>query len=178
MKTDRKIITYAQTATLRKRSRKSGGSIVLTTGCYDILHLGHVIHFCYCRSKGDILVVSVGNDETVRRLKGPGRPIITQFFRARMVAALECVDYVVISEEFGKMDHTRLIEMLRPDMYVVPSTDSMLKEKSRLIAENGGVIIACRRLPPGNLKGGVSTTGIGEKLREENWDECSTNHTD
>jgi rfaE bifunctional protein nucleotidyltransferase chain/domain len=167
MKTDRKIITYAQAVSMRRRSRKRGVRIVLTTGCYDILHLGHIIHFCFCKSKGDILVVSVGNDDTVRYLKGSGRPLNPQSFRARMVAALECVDYVVISEEFGKMDHTRLVEILRPDVYVVPSTDSMIEEKRQLIMENGGRFIACRRLPPGNLKGGVSTTAIEEKLRNE-----------
>lgn len=167
MKSDRKIITYTQSASLRKRLRKRDEKIVLTTGCYDILHLGHVVHFSYCRSKGNILVVSVGNDDTVRSLKGTDRPINPQTLRARMVAALECVDYVVISEEFGKMDHSRLVEILRPDVYVVPSTDSMLEEKRRLIGEYGGAFITCRRLPPGNLKGGMSTTSINNKMRSE-----------
>lgn len=169
MRTDRKIITYTQASLLGKRSRKIGRRTVLTTGCYDILHLGHVIHFSYCKSKGEILVVSVGNDETVRYMKGPGRPVNSQMFRARMVAALACVDYVVISEEFGKMDHTRLVELLRPDAYVVPSTDSMLVEKKQLILANSGQFITCRRLPPGNLKGGVSSTAIKEKLRGESF---------
>jgi rfaE bifunctional protein nucleotidyltransferase chain/domain len=167
MRTDRKIISYRRAGALRRSAARAGKTIVLTTGCYDILHLGHVTHFHYCKSRGDILVVSVGNDETVRGLKGPARPINNERFRARMVAALEYVDYVVISEESGKMDHNRLVEILRPDFYVVPSTDSMLAEKRRLVTTNGGTLIACRRLPPGNLKGGISTTGIEKKLRDD-----------
>ncbi|MHB9029708.1 MAG: adenylyltransferase/cytidyltransferase family protein [Candidatus Latescibacterota bacterium] len=166
MKSDRKIFTYRQTARLRKTAGQSGTTIVLTTGCFDILHLGHVLHFSYCKTKGDILVVSVGNDETVRHLKGPARPIHDERFRARMVAALECVDYVVISEEFGKLDHVKLMQMLKPDYYVVPVTDSLLAEKRQLAADNEGVLITCRRLPPGNLKDGISSTGIERKLRE------------
>ena len=166
MKTDKKIITYNALARLRRKTRNAGRTIVLTTGCFDILHLGHVIHFNYCTSKGDILVVSVGNDRTVRDLKGPNRPVNNETFRARMIAALECVDYVVISEEYGIMDHTRLVELLKPDIYVVPSTDSMLDEKRALVERNGGKFITCRRLPPGHLKGGISSTQIKAKLSD------------
>jgi rfaE bifunctional protein nucleotidyltransferase chain/domain len=164
MNTDKKIIKYSQLKKLRKTTSDNGKTIVLTTGCFDILHLGHVIHFNYCKSKGDILVVSVGNDETVKYLKGPQRPLLIEGFRSRMVASLECVDYVVISEEIGKMDHNLLVELLRPDYYVVPSTDSMLDNKRMLIENNGGNIILCKRLPPGNIKGGISTTEIVEKM--------------
>jgi D-beta-D-heptose 7-phosphate kinase / D-beta-D-heptose 1-phosphate adenosyltransferase len=173
MKTDRKILTYPQAAALRKRTKKEGVSIVLTTGCFDILHLGHVIHFAFSKSKGDILVVSVGNDATVRNLKGPGRPINSESFRARMVAALECVDYAIISEEFGKMDHTRLVEVLLPDIYVVPSTDSMLEEKRNLIISRGGTFIPCHRLPPSHLKGGISTTSIEKQIASTGTNVCA-----
>ena len=164
METDKKIISYKKAKNIRKRTCKENKTIVLTTGCFDILHLGHVIHCNYCKSKGDFLVVSVGNNKTITHLKGPDRPINSEKFRARMVAALECVDFVVISEEFGIMDHTILVEMLKPDFYVVPSTDSMLEEKRRLITDNGGKLILCRRLPPVNIKGGISTTHIEKKL--------------
>jgi bifunctional ADP-heptose synthase (sugar kinase/adenylyltransferase) len=126
--------------------------------------LGHIIHFNYCKSKGDVLFVSVGNDKTVMNLKGPGRPINDERFRARMIAAVEYVDYVVISEESGKMDHTRLMKLLKPDFYVVPSTDSALLEKKVMVEREGGRVIACRRLPPGRLKGGISTSKLEEKL--------------
>jgi rfaE bifunctional protein nucleotidyltransferase chain/domain len=165
MQSDKKIISYAKLQPLRKKLKKEGKTIVLTTGCFDILHLGHVIHFNFCRTKGDVLVVSVGNDKTVKRLKGPNRPINDEKFRARMVAALECVDYVVISREIGIMDHTKIVELLKSDVYVVPQTDSMLEEKRRLILKHKGKFITCRRHPPGNLKGGISTTLIEGKLK-------------
>ena len=164
MKTDNKIVSYRELHAIREKTRKSGKTLVLTTGCYDILHLGHVLHFNFCKTKGDVLLVSVGNDRTVRELKGLSRPINSERFRSRMVAALECVDHVTISEESGLLDHVRLMELLRPDFYVVPSTDSILEEKRLLTARNGCTLITCRRLPPGNLKGGISTTGIAEKI--------------
>ena len=167
MTTDKKIITYNGLQRLRKKANKENISIVLTTGCFDILHLGHVIHLNYCKSRGDVLIVSVGNDKTLRELKGPGRPINNESFRARMIAALECVDFVVISEEHGTMDHTGLVELLRPDYYVVPSTDSMLDEKRRLIDTVNGTFVSCRRLPPGHLKGGISSTKIDEMMSDE-----------
>ncbi|MFA6471788.1 MAG: adenylyltransferase/cytidyltransferase family protein [Candidatus Latescibacterota bacterium] len=165
MKTDNKIVSYGNLQALREKTRKMGRTIVFTTGCYDILHLGHVLHFNYCKMKGDILLISVGNDSTVSDLKGPSRPINNERFRARMVAALECVDFVVISEESGIMDHIRLMELLKPDFYVVPAGDSFLDEKRKLATKNGCTLVTCRRLPPGNLKGGISTTGIEKKMK-------------
>lgn len=167
MNTDKKILSYSRAALTCKKLRERGKDIVFTSGCYDILHLGHVVHFNYCRSKGDILVVSVGNDKTVRELKGPTRPINNERFRARMVAALAVVDYVVISTEFGKMDHDHLIRLLRPDYYVVPVTDSMIDAKKTLVKANGGKLITCHRLPPDKLKGGISTTQIEKALAKE-----------
>ncbi|MBD3329229.1 adenylyltransferase/cytidyltransferase family protein [Candidatus Dojkabacteria bacterium] len=167
MNTDKKIIKYDDLQKLGQSYRKAEKSVVFTTGCYDILHLGHVIHFNYCKNQGDILIVSIGNDKTLRDLKGPTRPINPEGFRARMIAALELVDHVVISEEHGIMDHSRQVELLRPDVYVVPITDKYLDEKAELVESNGGVIHTCRRLPPNHKKGGISTSMIEEKLEEE-----------
>lgn len=167
MKTDNKIIKYSELIKIREKLKKEGKVSILTTGCFDLLHLGHVIHFNFCKSQGDVLIVSIGNDETVRLLKGPTRPINNQTFRARMVAALECVDLVVISEEVGKMDHNKLVELLRPNIYVVPAADSAVDEKQVIIKKYGGKLIKCKRLPPGHLKGGISTTKIEKKLKNE-----------
>lgn len=167
MRTDRKIIDYKDLKKIKSKHAKLNQKIVLTTGCYDILHLGHVIHFNYCKKQGEILVVSVGNDKCVRMLKGPARPINDELLRSRLIAALEIVDYVVLSQEFGKMDHNELVELLRPDVYVVPATDSMLSEKRELIESNGGKLITCHRLPPAHKKGGISTTKIESKLLKE-----------
>ena len=167
MNTDKKIITYHDLPKLSQRLHKGGKTIVFTSGCYDLLHLGHIIHLHYCKSKGDVLVVNVGNDATVRAVKGPTRPVLNERFRARMVAALATTDYVVISEESGKMDHTRFVRLLKPDVYVLNQTDSAIREKRKLIESVGGKLHLCRRLPPGNLKGGISTTTLKQQLGDE-----------
>lgn len=164
MKSDKKIVTYEQLSGLHDRYRRRQKTTVFTSGCYDLLHIGHLIHFNFCKSKGDILFVSVGNDACVRELKGPTRPINNERFRARMIAALGVVDHVIISREMGIMDHNQMLALLRPNIYVVPGTDRMLKEKRALVAETGGRLITCRRLPPANLRGGISTTKIIEQL--------------
>ena len=166
MKTDKKIIRYSDLPRLRDQFSRQKKTTVFTSGCYDILHLGHVIHFNFCKSKGDILFVSLGNDACVRELKGPTRPINNERFRARLVAALEIVDFVIISEEMGIMDHDRLLAELRPNLYIVPGTDKRLADKRALAESVGGRLIACRRLPPDNMKGGISTTAIEKKLQE------------
>lgn len=166
MKTDKKIIKYKDLKRLRAKANREKKKIIFTSGCYDLLHLGHIIHFHFCKSKGDILVVNVGNDRTVRELKGAGSPINNEKFRARMVAALEVVDFVAVSEEFGKMDHNKFVELLRPDIYVLNITDSAIEAKRALVEKVGGKLHLCRRLPPGHKKGGISTTGIKKKLRK------------
>lgn len=167
MKTDKKIVDYSELKALGKSYRNRDMTVVYTTGCYDILHLGHIVHFNYCKKQGDVLVVSIGNDKTLRDLKGPSRPINPEVFRARMIAALELVDHVIISEEHGIMDHSKQVELLRPDVYVVPITDKYLDQKTELVESNGGKIKTCRRLPPNHLKGGISTSMIEEKLNVE-----------
>src|SRR3989339_537163 len=164
MQTDKKIIKYKDLSKIRKRASSEGETIVFTSGCYDLLHLGHVMHFHYCKSKGDIFVVTIGNDKTIRELKGQGSPVHNEKFRARMIAAIEYVDHVVISEEFGKMDHNISMGLLKPDLFVLNATDSAVAEKKKLVEEHGGKLVLCKRLPPGHKKGGVSTTQIKKKI--------------
>jgi cytidyltransferase-like protein len=165
MKTDKKIIKYKDLSKIRKKASRDGKTIIFTSGCYDLLHLGHIIHFNFCKSKGDILVVTVGNDETIHLLKGSTKPINDQDFRVRLLAALELVDYVVISEESGKMDHIKSTELLRPDKYVLNATDSAVEAKRAICEKNGVELVLCRRLPPGHKKGGISSSGIEKQLR-------------
>lgn len=166
METDKKIIKYKDLKALRKFANKEKKKIVFTSGCYDLLHLGHIIHFNFCKSKGDIFVVTTGNDKTIRTLKGSGSPINSEKFRARMVASVEYVDYVIISEECGKMDHVESMKLLRPDIYILNSTDSAVAEKKKLVEENGGRLLLCKRLPPGHKKGGISTTDLKKKIKK------------
>ena len=95
--------------------REHGETIVMTNGCFDILHAGHVTYLQQARELGDRLLVAVNIDETVRRLKGEDRPVNPVDFRMRMLAALECVDWVVA---FGEDTPTRLICELLPDILV------------------------------------------------------------
>ena len=164
MNTDKKILKYSDLPKLRKRLTKEGKTIVFTSGCYDLLHFGHVMHFNYCKSLGDVLVVSVGNDKTLRELKGPNRPLVQEELRIRMIAALEVVDYAVLSTEGGIMDHSEMVKLLQPDLYVVPSTDKHISDKQALVDTYGGKLFKCKRLPPQHLKGGISTTQLEEKL--------------
>lgn len=162
--TDKKIVDYSQLSQIRDRATQQSHTVVLTTGCYDLLHLGHSIHLFNAKKQGQVLVVSVGNDQTLRSLKGPTRPIFNQVVRARLLAALEVVDYVVISEELGKMDHTRLVELLLPDVYVVPGDDSMLAKKQRMIEKYGAKIVLTSKENSGDARG-MSTTQTEARLR-------------
>jgi len=95
--------------------RAQGKKIVFTNGCFDLLHAGHVRYLREASSLGDILVVGLNNDTSVRSFKAPGRPIMPEGDRAEVVAALEMVDYVVLFEE---PTAESLVSELRPDIYV------------------------------------------------------------
>jgi rfaE bifunctional protein nucleotidyltransferase chain/domain len=95
--------------------RAAGTRVVLTNGCFDLLHAGHVRTLEAARALGDVLVIAINSDDSVRRLKGPGRPIVPAAERAEVLAALSCVDYVVI---FDELDPRRVVETLEPDVLV------------------------------------------------------------
>jgi D-glycero-beta-D-manno-heptose 1-phosphate adenylyltransferase len=102
----------AELATRRAKRER----IVFTNGCFDLMHVGHVRYLEAARALGDLLVVGVNSDASVRTLqKGPDRPIVPQDQRAEVLAALACVDYVVL---FGEPDPGRLIAELQPDVLV------------------------------------------------------------
>jgi D-beta-D-heptose 7-phosphate kinase/D-beta-D-heptose 1-phosphate adenosyltransferase len=96
------------------RARAAGGTVVATGGCFDLLHAGHVALLRAARALGDCLVVCLNSDESVRRLKGEGRPLVPAADRARVLEALECVDAV---EVFGEDTPERLLRRLRPDVW-------------------------------------------------------------
>lgn len=115
MKAKSKIKSARVLKKLVETSRRKGQKIVFTNGCFDILHAGHVSILEFARSKGDVLVVGVNSDASVRRLKGPTRPVNSQADRALVLAALESVSYVSIFEEDTPYN---LIKLLRPDVLV------------------------------------------------------------
>ncbi|MFG2053961.1 D-glycero-beta-D-manno-heptose 1-phosphate adenylyltransferase [Micromonospora sp. NPDC048930] len=109
------LIGAAELSAIVAEHRRAGRSIVFTNGCFDVLHPGHVRYLTQARALGDLLVVAVNSDGSVRRLKGPDRPVNPVEDRAALLAALECVDHVVVFEEDSP---AKLIEAVRPDVYV------------------------------------------------------------
>ena len=115
MKAKSKILGPRQLKKWVETARKKGQKIVFTNGCFDILHAGHVSVLEFSRSKGDLLVVGLNSDASVRRLKGPTRPVNTQADRALVLAALESVSAVCI---FNEDTPHNLIKLVRPDVLV------------------------------------------------------------
>jgi rfaE bifunctional protein nucleotidyltransferase chain/domain len=108
------VDTLAVAAERVRAARESGKRVVLANGHFDLLHVGHVRYLQGARACGDFLVVGVNGDRSTRRLKGPGRPILPSGDRARLVAALDGVDVVVV---FEGEDVSELLERLRPDVH-------------------------------------------------------------
>ncbi|MHB8412197.1 MAG: adenylyltransferase/cytidyltransferase family protein [Candidatus Acidiferrales bacterium] len=109
-----KILSRAELQARLNQHQKNGQRIVLTNGCFDILHAGHVRYLESARREGGVLAVAVNSDSSVRRLKGAGRPVLREQARAELVAALSVVDYVVI---FDEPDVRSLLRDLHPDVH-------------------------------------------------------------
>jgi rfaE bifunctional protein nucleotidyltransferase chain/domain len=110
-----KILDAQELARRAAQLKAAGRKLVFTNGCFDLLHVGHVRYLAAARALGDALAVGINGDQSVRTLKGPGRPINNERDRAEVLAALESVDLVTI---FPEARATRLIELIRPDIYV------------------------------------------------------------
>lgn len=138
--------------------RSTGKKIVFTNGCFDLIHTGHVRYLAKARSCGDLLVVAVNSDSSVRQLKGEKRPINSQNERAETLAALEAVDFVTIFEE---LDPYRVISELQPDVLVKGGDWPVEKIIGRDVVEaRGGKVIST------GFVEGASTTGIIERIVE------------
>ena len=109
-----KILDREALVQLLQQERAQGRRIVLANGCFDILHVGHVRYLKGAKSEGDLLVVAINSDTSVRNIKGPGRPILNEQVRAQLVAALGVVAYVTI---FDEPNVTALLQSLRPDVH-------------------------------------------------------------
>src|SRR5690348_9449394 len=109
-----KITSWDALLPWREAARRDGRTVVWTNGCFDLLHVGHLRNLQAARALGDALVVGINDDASVRRLKGPGRPIVPAAERAEMVAALACVDAVVL---FGEDTPETALARLRPDVH-------------------------------------------------------------
>jgi len=108
------IVTREQLLARASAARQSGRSIALANGCFDLLHVGHVRYLVAAAREADLLVVALNDDAAVRQLKGEGRPIMAAADRAELIAAMRCVDYVIL---FPELTVGSLLQALRPDVH-------------------------------------------------------------
>ena len=147
-----KIKTLEKAKTVCDAVKATGGSVVFTNGCFDILHPGHTRYLYDARELGDYLVVAVNSDRSVKAIKDPGRPILNEQVRAELVASLACVDTVIIFDEDNPL---RVVQFLLPAV-LVKGGDWSEEEiiGADVVKAAGGAV---RRIP---FKPGFSTTGI------------------
>lgn len=154
---DRRV-SREELAGLGQRLRASGKRVVFTNGCFDLLHVGHARYLEAARALGDVLVVGLNSDASVRGLKGPGRPVVPEAERAELLGALRCVDYVTLFDEPTPVE---VIALLRPDVHTKGGDYRAddLPEAATVRACGGEVAI----LP---FSEGRSTTGLIERILE------------
>lgn len=152
-----KIIQRDKLEELLKLLRTKKKIIVTTNGCFDILHVGHVRYLKKSKTFGDVLIVCLNSDKSVRSIKGEGRPINNENDRAEVLCALECVDYVILFDEDSPKD---LLEIIKPNIYTKGAdyTLQTLPEADIILKNNGWVEFI-------ELVGGKSTTKIIDKIK-------------
>jgi D-glycero-beta-D-manno-heptose 1-phosphate adenylyltransferase len=144
----------------RTARRQARQTVVVTNGCFDILHAGHVTYLQAARQQGDVLLVGLNSDASVRQLKGNGRPVNPEQDRALVLAALEAVSAVCI---FTEPRATRFLELVQPDIYVKGgdfTVDQLPAEERRVVEAAGGRVLIMPLVP------GRSTTAILARLQK------------
>lgn len=166
MNSKSKILTRQELVNVLEPLRQQGNRIVLTNGCFDILHVGHARYLELARTLGDLLVVGVNTDSSIHEFKGPNRPIVPENERAEMLAFLGCVDYVTL---FDERLPNALVEAVKPAFHVKAGdyTPEQMPE-TPIVRANGGEVVILPYLQ------GHSTTGIIERVvdvyKQENRD--------
>jgi rfaE bifunctional protein nucleotidyltransferase chain/domain len=151
-----KIIAAEKLVSKLEKGRQAGKKIVFTNGCFDILHVGHIRYLAAARSEGDLLVVGLNSDISVRSIKGDRRPLVNQDQRAEVLTSLVWVDYVVV---FDEPDPLRLIQTLKPDVLVKGADwgeENIIG--AEFVKATGGKIIRAELVPE------ASTTRIIERI--------------
>jgi len=153
-----KLVSWDHLPSWREALRQRGRKLVVTNGCFDLLHAGHVTYLDAARRLGDMLLIGVNGDEAVRQLKGPTRPINSEADRALVLAALQAVDGVCI---FAEKRATRFLAVAQPDIYVKGgdyTLDTLDQEDRRVVEAAGGKIVLIPFVP------GKSTTATLARL--------------
>lgn len=157
------IVTRAELLGLREEWRQAGQRVVFTNGCFDLIHLGHVRYLQEARKLGDLLVLGLNSDSSVRQFKGPKRPMVSEAARAEVMNALRPVDYVTVFEEATA---EQIVSELEPDIYVKGGdysagrgqTDGKSLPEAEIVYSYGGQVVLLPFLP------GYSTTELINKI--------------
>ena len=160
MSSEGKIVTLDALPAWREALRCAGRQLVVTNGCFDLLHVGHIAYLEAAKCHGDALLIGVNGDDSVRQLKGPARPVTPEADRARVLAALGCVDAVCL---FPEMRAIRFLTTAAPDVYIKGGdyTLETIDQDERRAVEAGGGRIAFIPFVPGK-----STTGLLAKIQK------------
>jgi rfaE bifunctional protein nucleotidyltransferase chain/domain len=154
-----KLVSLSQAMALRNRYREDGKSVVWTNGCFDLLHPGHIASLTSAKALGDVLIVGLNSDRSVRENKGPTRPVLNERERAELLSALEVVDHVIVFDE--KTPET-ILNQLKPDIHTkgaeyAPPNGRPVPEAATVIAYGGRI----EYLP---LVPGISTTELIRRI--------------
>ena len=153
-----KIVPRHELRTLVTKAKKAGKRIVLANGCFDTLHVGHIRYLEAAKREGDILVVAVNADTSLRQLKGTGRPILNEQSRAQLVGAIRAVDYVLV---FPESNVEKLLEEFRPDVHAKGTDYTSETVPERAVADRLGIRVAIVGDPKDH-----STRGLLDSIRK------------
>lgn len=156
-----KITNLEELKQIVENLKSQGKKIVWTNGCFDILHIGHIRYLQKAKEAGDILIVGINSDESTKQIKGPNRPIINESERAEILAALSCIDYIII---FSELHPIKYLELIKPDFYVKGgdyNIDTIVQEERKIVESYRGEIIII------NVSANSSTTNIIEKIKSD-----------
>ncbi len=135
-----KVQTLQEISTLVSEQQAAGKTVVFANGCFDLLHVGHIRYLEAARALGDVLVLGLNGDKSVRQLKGPGRPLMNEQERAEILAALGCVDYLVI---FDEPTAKKVLETLKPNIHAKGTdyTRESVPERETVLSYGGSIAI-------------------------------------
>ena len=154
-----RVLSLKELADWRRDEKAAGRRLVATNGCFDLLHVGHIRFLQEARALGDSLVVGLNGDASVRELKGPGRPVNPEADRAEVLAALGCVDAVVV---FSEKRATRFLEATQPDVYVKGGDyrpEDLDADEQTAVRKSGGQVKVLKLTP------GKSTSAVLAKVK-------------